>query len=112
MVAGITLDKLDKLDNVDGPADLASFLISTGGTININAPVYADDSIGMMAGIEVAAVGNPGARGHELQKALYDRGLNLKSTGDTLIVAPAFIAEPRHIEEITGKIREALIAAG
>lgn len=50
MVAGITLDKLDKLDNVDGPADLASFLISTGGTININAPVEAYDSIGMMAG--------------------------------------------------------------
>jgi beta-alanine--pyruvate transaminase len=46
-----------------------------------------------------------------LQKALYDRGLNLKSTGDTLIVAPAFIAERRHIEEITGKIREALTAA-
>jgi beta-alanine--pyruvate transaminase len=46
-----------------------------------------------------------------LQKALYDRGLNLKSTGDTLIVAPAFIAEAKHIEEITGKIREALVAA-
>ena len=40
--------------------------------------------------------------------------LNFAKTmgGDTLIVAPAFIAEPRHIEEITGKIREALVAAG
>jgi beta-alanine--pyruvate transaminase len=74
-----------------------------------DAPGVVDiRSIGMMAGVEVAAVGNPGARGHELQKKLYDRGLNLKSTGDTLIVAPAFIAEKAHIDEITNKIRDAI----
>jgi beta-alanine--pyruvate transaminase len=64
----------------------------------------------MMAGVEVAAVGGPGARGHELQKKLYDIGLNLKSTGDTLIVAPPFIAEKSHIDEIANKIREAIAA--
>jgi beta-alanine--pyruvate transaminase len=75
-----------------------------------DAPGVVDiRSIGMMAGIEVAAVGNPGVRGHRLQKALYDRGLHVKSTGDTLIVAPAFIAEPTHIDEITTKIRAALM---
>jgi beta-alanine--pyruvate transaminase len=58
--------------------------------------------------VEVAAVGNPGARGHELQKKLYDMGLHLKSTGDTLIVAPAFIAEKSHIDDITNKIHDAL----
>jgi beta-alanine--pyruvate transaminase len=74
-----------------------------------DAPGVVDiRSIGMMAGVEVAAVGNPGARGHELQKKLYDRGLNLKSTGDTLIIAPAFIAEKAHIDEITNKIRDAI----
>jgi beta-alanine--pyruvate transaminase len=74
-----------------------------------DAPGVVDiRSFGMMAGVEVAAVGNPGARGHELQKKLYDRGLNLKSTGDTLIVAPAFIAEENHIDEIASKIRQVL----
>ncbi len=68
-------------------------------------------SIGMMAGIEVAPVGTPGARGHELQKRLYDRGLNLKSTGETLIVAPPLVAEDRHIEEIVSKLREVLRSA-
>jgi beta-alanine--pyruvate transaminase len=68
-------------------------------------------SIGMMAGIEVAAVGAPGAKGHVLQKALFDQGLHLKSTGDTMIVAPAFVAEPKHIDEITTKLRKALVAA-
>jgi beta-alanine--pyruvate transaminase len=67
-------------------------------------------SIGLMAGIEVAAVGGPGARGHVLQKALFDRGLHLKSTGETMIVAPAYVAEAKHIDEITTKIRETLVA--
>jgi beta-alanine--pyruvate transaminase len=76
-----------------------------------DAPGVVDiRSVGMMAGVEVAAVGNPGARGHELQKKLYDMGLHLKSTGDTLIVAPAFVAEKQHIDEITNKLREAIAA--
>ena len=85
-------------------ADAMHSLADAPGVVDVR-------SIGMMAGIEVAAVGGPGAKGHALQKALFDRGLHLKSTGDTLIVSPAFIAEARHIEEITGKIREALVAA-
>ena len=68
-------------------------------------------SIGMMAGIEVAAVGGPGARGHQLQKLLYDRGLNLKSTGETLIVAPPLVAEDKHIAEIVDKLRDVLTTA-
>ena len=68
-------------------------------------------SIGMMAGIEVAPVGGPGARGHQLQKLLYDRGLNLKSTGETLIVAPPLVAEDKHIAEIVDKLRDVLTTA-
>jgi beta-alanine--pyruvate transaminase len=85
-------------------ADAMHSLADAPGVVDVR-------SFGMMAGIEVAPVGGSGAKGHLLQKALYDRGLNLKSTGDTLIVAPAFVAERKHIEEITGKIREALAAA-
>jgi beta-alanine--pyruvate transaminase len=77
-----------------------------------DAPGVVDiRSIGLMCGIEVAAVGVPGAKGHALQKALFDIGLNVKNTGDTLIVAPAFVAEPKHIDEITTKLRQALVAA-
>ena len=74
-----------------------------------DAPGVVDiRSIGMMAAVEVAAVGAPGARGHELQKKLYDQGLHLKRTGDSLIIAPAFIAERHHIDEIVGKLRVAI----
>ena len=55
-------------------------------------------------------MGGPGARGHALQKKLYDQGLHLKRTGDSLIVAPAFIAEKKHVDEIAGKLRDAISA--
>jgi beta-alanine--pyruvate transaminase len=72
-------------------------------------PVVADiRSIGMMAAIEVVPSGGPGARGHDIQKRLYDKALHLKSTGDSLIIAPPLIAEKQHIDEIASKIRDVL----
>lgn len=81
-----------------------------------DAPGVVDiRSIGLMAAVEVAAVevaavGGPGARGHALQKKRYGQGLHLKRTGDSLIIAPAFIAERHHIDEIVGKLRDAISA--
>ena len=63
---------------------------------------------GLIAGFDVAPGKNPGARGTQLQKDLFWRGLHVKFTGDTGIIAPAFISEKHHIHEIVGKIREAL----
>ena len=72
-------------------------------------PIVTDiRGIGMMAAVDVALDKVPGARGHEAQKRLFDIGLNLKSTGDALIVAPPFVAEDRHIDEIVTKMRNVL----
>lgn len=76
-----------------------------------DAPGVVDiRSMGLMGAVEVAAVGSPGTRGHELQKKLYDIGLNLKSTGDSLIIAPPFIVEKNQIDEIMDKVRRAIAA--
>jgi beta-alanine--pyruvate transaminase len=68
-------------------------------------------SIGMMAGIELKPDGAPGARGHALQKSLFDNGLHQKNTGDVLIIAPPLVSEKAHIDEMTAKLREAVSAA-
>jgi beta-alanine--pyruvate transaminase len=74
-------------------------------------PVVRDiRSIGMLAAVELVPAGGPGARGHEVQKRLYDCGLHLKSTGESLILAPPLIAERSHVDEIVGRIREVLAA--
>jgi beta-alanine--pyruvate transaminase len=72
-------------------------------------PVVTDiRGYGMIAGIDLAPQGTPGARGHKLQKALFDSGLHLKPTGDTALVAPPFIAEKSHIDEIADILRKTL----
>ena len=65
-------------------------------------------TVGMMAGVEVHVEGSPGKRGGQLQKAMFWNGLHVKFTGDTGIVAPMFISERSHIDEIVEKFRETL----
>jgi beta-alanine--pyruvate transaminase len=55
-------------------ADAMHSLADAPGVVDVR-------SFGMMTGIEVAPVGGPGAKGHVLQKVLYDGSMNLKSTG-------------------------------
>ena len=74
-----------------------------------DCPIVTDiRSIGMMAAVDVAMDGVPGNRGHEAQKRLYDAGLNLKATGDALIIAPPLVLDDKHIDEIVTKLRSVL----
>jgi len=60
---------------------------------------------GMMAGIDIKLKEKPGRAGYECFKACYDAGVNFKATGDCLIIAPQFICEKKHIDEIVEKLR-------
>ena len=72
-------------------------------------PVVTDiRGYGMLGGIDVAADGAPGRRGHVFQKKLFDNGLHLKTTGDCAIVAPPLIAEKSHIDMIVDILRRTL----
>ena len=66
-------------------------------------------SFGMIAGVELHALpGSPGKRGTHFQKAMFWNGLHIKCTGDTALVAPPFIVERHHIDEIVEKMRKTL----
>ncbi len=74
-------------------------------------PVVADiRGYGLLAGIEVAADGAPGARGYDVTKRLFARGMHIKFTGDSGIVSPPLVAERAHVDEICGILREVLSA--
>ena len=60
---------------------------------------------GMMGGIDMKLKEKPGRAGFECFKACYDSGVNFKATGDCLIIAPQFICEKKHIDEIIEKLR-------
>ena len=74
-------------------------------------PVVADiRGYGMFTTIDVHADGGPGKRGQAFQKKLFANGLNLKTTGDSAIVAPPLIAEKKHVDEIADVLRRTLKA--
>jgi beta-alanine--pyruvate transaminase len=60
---------------------------------------------GMMGGIDIQMKDKPGKAGFQTFKHCYDAGVNFKNTGDTLILAPQFICEKKHIDEIIEKLR-------
>ena len=60
---------------------------------------------GMMGGIDIKMDTKPGRAGLATFKHCYDAGVNFKNTGDTLIIAPQFICEKKHIDEIIEKLR-------
>ena len=60
---------------------------------------------GMMGGIDIKLKEKPGRAGFECFKACYDAEVNFKATGDCLIIAPQFICEKKHIDEIIEKLR-------
>ena len=60
---------------------------------------------GMMGGIDIKTDSRPGKAGLATFKHCYDAGVNFKATGDCLIIAPMFICEKKHIDEIIEKLR-------
>ena len=70
--------------------------------------VYDLRGIGMMATVEIHPGEAPGVLGGKMQKDMFWNGLHVKWTGDNAILAPAFIAERHHIDEIIEKFRKTL----
>jgi beta-alanine--pyruvate transaminase len=64
---------------------------------------------GLMAGIDIKLNTKPGKAGFEAFKACYEAGVNFKATGDCLIIAPQFICEKKHIDEIVDKVRTGIV---
>ncbi len=60
---------------------------------------------GMMGGIDIKPMDRPGKAGYTCFKKCYETGVNFKATGDCLIIAPAFVCEKKHIDEIIEKLR-------
>ena len=60
---------------------------------------------GMMGGVDIKMDKKPGVAGLTTFKHCYEAGVNFKATGDCLIIAPMFISEKKHIDEIINKLR-------
>jgi len=89
-------------------ADLAPYFAKAVMGLRSHKLVKDIRTIGLMSGVEVHPGAAPGIRGQEMQKALFWNGCHVKFTGDTGIIAPAFIASEAHVDEIVDKFRYTL----
>jgi beta-alanine--pyruvate transaminase len=112
VAAGLAMLEIFRKEKlIDRAATMSPYFIDAMFSL-ADLPVVVDiRAVGMMAAVEVAVDGTPGARGHELQKRLFDAGVNLKATGDNLIVAPPFVSEKSHVDHIVSVLRDVLSKA-
>jgi len=65
---------------------------------------------GLLAGLDLRQEDKPGAAGDRLQKRLFDTGLHVKATGDSIILAPPLICSREEIGMIVDILTDTLKA--
>ena len=89
-------------------AELAPYFLDAVFALS-DLPVITDiRGYGLIAGFDVSPSSTPGARGHDVQKRLFDGGLHIKTTGDAGILAPPLISERSHIDDMCAIVRDVL----
>jgi beta-alanine--pyruvate transaminase len=72
-------------------------------------PVVTDvRGIGLLAGLDLAPEGAAGRRGARAIRDFFEAGVLVKVTGDAVLLAPAFVAEPRDLEQIVERLGSVL----
>ncbi len=103
-----TLDIFERENLFERAAELSPYFLDQVFGLQDLDVVTDIRGYGLIAGFDVAQGAAPGARGTQMQKDLFWKGLHVKFTADTGIIAPPFVAEKEHIDEIVGIIRESL----
>ncbi|MEL7450620.1 MAG: aspartate aminotransferase family protein [Pseudomonadota bacterium] len=66
-------------------------------------------NLGLIAGIELEPIkGKPTARAFEVFLKAFERGIMIRSTGDTLAMSPPLIIERNHIDQLVGTLTDIL----
>jgi beta-alanine--pyruvate transaminase len=69
-------------------------------------------TMGLVAGIELAPIdGQPGARAFKVFLDCWERGVLVRTTGDTVALSPPLIIEPDHIDRLFKTLTEAIRSA-
>jgi beta-alanine--pyruvate transaminase len=66
-------------------------------------------NIGLVGGIELAPIpGQPGKRAFDVFLECWERGVLIRTTGDTIAMSPPLIIETPHIAELVGTVADVL----
>jgi beta-alanine--pyruvate transaminase len=90
--------------------DLSPYFLSRLFDLESIAGVTDIRGYGMLGAVDLDPA-RIGMDGYTLQKRLYDRGLHVKTTGNTIIFAPPFVCSRGDIDCIVDVVRDALWTA-
>jgi beta-alanine--pyruvate transaminase len=66
-------------------------------------------NLGLVGGIELAPIdGQPGKRAFSVFLDCWDKGLLIRTTGDTVALSPPLIIENKHIDQLIGTVSDAI----
>ena len=106
VAAGLAMQEIfEKEDLINRSREMSPYFLEGLFTLKDIEGVTDIRGYGMMGGIDIRMDERPGKAGYNCFKSLFAAGLSLKATGDCLIVAPPFISEKKHIDEIIEKLR-------
>ena len=107
--AGIAVQKIyEEEGSFDKAAALTDYFLDGLFSLQDMDCVKDIRGYGLLGAVELHPKGAPGALGTQVQKDLFWNGMHVKFTGDAGIVAPAFIAEKAHVDEMIDKLRATL----
>ena len=56
--------------------------------------------------------GEPGRRGFEAMLGAWERGLLIRTTGDTIALSPPLIVEPAHVDQLVTTLAQLIRESG
>jgi beta-alanine--pyruvate transaminase len=103
-----TRDIFEQENLVDRAAKLAPKFLA-GLAEMADYPVVTDvRGYGLLGAVDLASSDQPGKRGMKVSQELYDSGLLVKVTGDSVLLSPPLISEEKHLDEIFTKLAAVL----
>ena len=89
-------------------AQLAPYFLESLSGLKGLAQVSDLRGYGLLSGIQLTPGETPGAKGARVQRALYDAGLHVKTTGDAIIFAPALVTGRADLDAMFGLLKDTL----
>jgi beta-alanine--pyruvate transaminase len=102
-----TLDIYQAENLFERAASLSQYFLEKVFSLADVAGVLDIRGYGMLAGVDI----DPniiGMNGYELQKNLFDRGLHLKTTGNSALLSPPFVSSRENLDFMVDTLRDTL----
>ena len=104
-----TMDIYESEKLFDRVADLEEYFLDAVYSLRDLDVVTDIRGMGFLAGVDLKPGAKPGIRGPEIQKKLFANGLHVKFTGDCALLAPQFICEKDHIDEMVAILKKTFV---